>query len=174
MIAFILKRILSLIPILLGVTFISFLIISLTPGDFLSTMAMDPTVSRERLAALRHDFGLDQPWYVQYGLWLYRISPIEFPFGLKIPDLGYSFANRAPVTSLMGSRFVNTLVLTVSAEILIWLLAIPLGLLAAAKRNTWIDRAASFTVFFGISLPEILLALLALLLAARTGWFPIG
>jgi peptide/nickel transport system permease protein len=174
MIAFILKRLLSLIPILLGVTFISFLIISLTPGDFVSTMAMDPTVSRERLASLRHDFGLDRPWYVQYGLWLYRISPIEFPFGLKIPDLGYSFANRAPVTSLMSSRFVNTLILTVTAEIFIWLIAIPLGVLAAAKRNTLIDRSASFAVFFGISLPEILLALLALLLAARSGWFPIG
>lgn len=174
MIAFILKRLLSLIPILLGVTFITFLIISLTPGDFVSTMAMDPTVSRERLASLRHDFGLDRPWYVQYGLWLYRISPIEFPFGLKIPDLGYSFANRAPVTSLMGSRFVNTLILTVTAEIFIWLLAIPLGVLAASKRNTLFDRSASFAVFFGISLPEILLALLALLLAARTGLFPIG
>jgi peptide/nickel transport system permease protein len=158
----------------LGVTFISFLIISLTPGDFVSTMAMDPTVSRERLASLRHDFGLDRPWYVQYGLWLYRISPIEFPFGLKIPDLGYSFANRASVTSLLSSRFVNTLILTVSAEIFIWLLAIPLGVLAASKRNTFIDRSASFAVFFGISLPEILLALLALLLAARSGWFPIG
>jgi peptide/nickel transport system permease protein len=174
MIAFILKRLLSLIPILLGVTFISFLIISLTPGDFVSTMAMDPTVSRERLTSLRQDFGLDRPWYVQYGLWLYRISPIEFPFGLKIPDLGYSFANRAPVTSLMSSRFVNTLILTVTAEIFIWLIAIPLGVLAASKRNTLIDRSASFAVFFGISLPEILLALLALLLAARSGWFPIG
>ncbi len=174
MAAFILKRLLSLIPILLGVTFISFLIISLTPGDFVTTMSLDPSVSRERLTALRHNFGLDQPWYVQYGLWLYRISPIEFPFGLKTPDLGYSFANRSPVTNLMGSRFLNTLILTVTAEIFIWILAIPLGLLAAAKRNTWIDRTASSGIFFGISFPEILLALLALLLAARTGWFPIG
>jgi peptide/nickel transport system permease protein len=174
MIAFIFKRLLSLIPILLGVTFISFLIISLTPGDFVSTMAMDPTVSRERLAGLRHDFGLDRPWYVQYGLWLYRISPIEFPFGLKIPDLGYSFANRAPVTALMSSRFVNTMILTVSAEIFIWIIAIPLGVIAAVKRNTVIDRTASFAVFFGISMPEILLALLALLLAARSALFPIG
>jgi peptide/nickel transport system permease protein len=174
MIAFILKRLITLIPILLGVTFISFLIISFTPGDFVSTMAMDPTVSRERLASLRHDFGLDRPWYVQYGLWLYRLSPIEFPLGLKIPDLGYSFANRAPVTSLMSSRFINTLILTVSAEIFIWILAIPLGILAAVKRNTMIDRSASFAVFLGISLPEILLALLALLVAATTGWFPIG
>ncbi|HSE41429.1 MAG TPA: ABC transporter permease, partial [Acidobacteriota bacterium] len=100
MAAFIFKRILVLIPILLGVTFISFLIISLTPGDFLSSMSLDPSVSRERLEKLRHDFRLDQPWYVQYAFWLYRISPFEFPAGLKLPDLGYSFANRTPVTDL--------------------------------------------------------------------------
>ena len=174
MTAFILKRLLALIPIILGVTFISFLIISLTPGDFLSSMSLDPSVSRERLQNLRHDFRLDRPWYVQYAFWLYRISPFEFPAGLKWPDLGYSFANRAPVIDLMGERFKNTLILTASAEIVIWLLAIPLGLLAATKRNTWIDRATSFGVFCGISLPEILLSLLALLLAASTGWFPIG
>jgi peptide/nickel transport system permease protein len=69
---------------------------------------------------------------------------------------------------------MNTLILTVCAEIFIWILAIPLGVLAAVKRNTMIDRSASFAVFFGISLPEILLALLALLVAASTGWFPIG
>jgi peptide/nickel transport system permease protein len=174
MAAFILKRILALIPIILGVTFISFLIISLTPGDFLTSMSLDPSVSRERLQNLRHDFQLDQPWYVQYLFWLYRISPFEFPAGLKWPDLGYSFANRAPVTDLMGERFKNTLILTVTAGAVIWLLAIPLGLLAATKRNTWVDRATSFGVFLGISIPEILLSLLALLLAASTGWFPIG
>jgi peptide/nickel transport system permease protein len=174
MAAFIFKRILVLIPILLGVTFISFLIISLTPGDFLSSMSLDPSVSRERLEKLRHDFRLDQPWYVQYAFWLYRISPFEFPAGLKLPDLGYSFANRTPVTDLMGERFKNTLILAVTAEAFIWLLAIPLGLLAATNRNTWIDRATSFGVFFGISIPEILLSLLALLFAATTGLFPIG
>jgi peptide/nickel transport system permease protein len=174
MLAFIAKRILVLIPILLGVTFICFLIISLTPGDFVTTMSLDPSVSRERLENLRHNFRLDEPWYVQYAFWLYRISPFEFPNGFKWPDLGYSFSNRAPVTDLMGERFINTLILTITAEVVIWLLAIPLGLLAATKRNTWVDRATSFGVFFGISLPEILLALLALLLAASTGWFPIG
>lgn len=171
---FILRRLLSLIPILLGVTFITFLIINLTPGDFLTTMSMDPQVSPERIALLRHDFGLDQPWYDQYGLWVYRLSPFEWPFGLKWPDLGYSFKNKTPVMSLMGERFMNTLILTVSAEILTWLLAIPLGILAAMKRNTWVDRVFSLTVFGGISMPEIILALLAMLFAARTGWFPVG
>ncbi|PWT88338.1 MAG: ABC transporter substrate-binding protein [Acidobacteria bacterium] len=171
---FILRRLLNLIPILLGVTFIAFLIISLTPGDFVTTMSLDPQISPQRIAKMRTDFGLDRPWYVQYALWLYRLSPFDFSHGLKWPDLGYSFSNKTPVIVLMKERFVNTLILSASAETVIWLLAIPLGVLAAMKRSTWVDRAASFFVFFGISLPEILLALLALLFAARTGWFPIG
>ena len=171
---FILRRLLSLIPILLGVTFITFLIISLTPGDFLTTMSMDPQVSPERIAQLRHNFGLDRPWYVQYALYVYRLSPLQLPFGLKWPDLGYSFRNKTPVLNVMGERFVNTLILTGTAEVLTWVLAIPLGILAAMKRHTWVDRLASLGVFCGISLPEIILALLALLFAATTGWFPLG
>lgn len=171
---FILRRLLSLIPILLGTTFLTFLIMSLTPGDFLATMSLNPEVSPARIAKLREDFGLNHPWYVQYGLWLYRLSPVEIPLGLKVPDLGYSFSNKTPVVELMGERFINTLILTLSAEFLIWVIGVPLGIFAAMKRHTWIDRLSSFGVFMGISIPEILLALMALLLAATTGWFPIG
>jgi peptide/nickel transport system permease protein len=174
MLRFILRRLLNLLPIALGVTFISFFIISLTPGDFLTTMSLNPEISPDRIAQLRHDFGLDKPWFIQYGLWLYRLSPIGGPLSLKWPDLGYSFANKTPVFDLMAERFGNTLLLSISAEIFIWCFAIPLGILAAVKHNSWIDRLSSFGVFLGISLPEILLALLALLFAARTGWFPIG
>jgi peptide/nickel transport system permease protein len=174
MTAFVFRRLLALIPVLFGVTFLTFLIISLTPGDFLSTMSLRPEVSQERIATLRHDFGLDKPWYQQYFLWIYRLSPVKFPVGLKQPDFGYSFANKTPVIDLMQERFLNTLILTSSAEVFIWILAIPLGILAAMKSNTWVERLSSLSVFVGISLPEILLALLALLFAARTGWFPLG
>jgi len=171
---FIFRRLLSLIPIVLGATFLTFLIISLTPGDFVTSMSLNPEISPSTIAKLRHDFGLDQPWYIQYGLWLYRLSPVQLPFGLKIPDLGYSFANKTPVVNLIGERFLNTLILSLSAEFLIWTIGIPLGVLAAIKRRTWIDRLSSFGVYLGISIPEILLALAALLFAATTGWFPIG
>lgn len=171
---FILRRLASLIPILLGVTFLTFLLISLTPGDFLTTMSMDPQVSRERIEQLRHNFRLDRPWYVQYAFWVYRLSPFEFPFGMKWPDLGYSFRNKTPVLDVISVRLWNSLILTGTAEVFTWVFAIPLGILAAMKRHSWIDRAASVGVFFGISIPEILLALLALLFAAMTGWFPIG
>lgn len=172
--SYILRRLLLLIPILLGVTFISFLLITLSPGDFLTTMSLNPTVSPERIERLRTEFGLDRPWYVQYGLWLYRLSPYEFPFGLKRPDLGYSFSNRVPVLTLMAQRLWNTLVLSVSAEFLVWIIGIPLALFLASRRNSWVDSFLSGFLYLGISFPQILLALLALVLAARTGWFPIG
>lgn len=171
---FIFRRLLSLIPIVLGATFLTFVIISLSPGDFVTTMSLNPQISPSTIAKMRHDFGLDRPWYVQYGLWLYRLSPYEFPLGVKKPDLGYSFANKTPVTDLMGERFKNTLILSVAAEVLIWMIGIPLGVLAAWKRRSWIDRFSSFGVYLGISIPEILLALVALLIAATTGWFPVG
>jgi peptide/nickel transport system permease protein len=171
---FIFRRLLSLIPIVLGATFVTFLIISLTPGDFVTSMSLNPEISPHTITKLRHDFGLDQPWYVQYGLWLYRLSPIQLPIGLKVPDLGYSFANKTPVVNLIGQRILNTLILSMSAEFLIWTIGIPLGVIAAVKRRTWIDRLSSFGVYLGISIPEILLALAAMLFAATTGWFPIG
>jgi peptide/nickel transport system permease protein len=171
---FVVRRLLALVPILLGVSFLTFFLTSLTPGDFLTTMSMDPHVSPETISRMRHNFGLDRPWYAQYALWLYRLSPLEFPFGLKWPDLGFSFANQTPVVVLMKERLVNTLTLAVSAELFTWLIAIPLGILAAMHRNRSIDRISSFLAFFGVSLPEILLALLALLFASATGWFPVG
>ena len=172
--SYILRRLVLLIPVLFGVTFISFLLITLSPGDFLTTMSMNPSVSPQRIEKLRAEFGLDKPWYVQYGLWLYRLSPYEFPFGLKWPDFGYSFSNRMPVLTLMGQRFWNTLLLSFSSEVLVWVIGIPLALFLVARRGTWVDSFCSSFLFLGISVPQILLALLALVFAARTGWFPIG
>ena len=171
---YILRRFILLIPVLFGVTLISFLLITLSPGDFLTTMSMNPTVSPERIEKLRSDFGLDKPWYVQYGFWLYRLSPYEFPFGLKWPDFGYSFSNRMPVLTLMGQRFWNTLLLSLSSEVIVWVIGIPLAMFLVARRGTWIDSFSSSFLFLGISVPQILLALLALVFAARTGLFPIG
>jgi peptide/nickel transport system permease protein len=172
--SYIFRRLLLLFPVLLGVTFLSFLLITLSPGDFLTAQSIDPTVSPERIAKLRAEFGLDKPWYVQYGYWLYRLSPYEFPFGLKWPDFGFSFSNRMPVLTLMGERFWNTLLLSFTSELLVWMIGIPLALFLVARRGTWLDSFFSGFLFLGISFPQILLALLALLLAARTGWFPIG
>ncbi len=168
------RRVLHLIPIIVGVTFLSFLLITASPGDFLSSMALDPTVSADRIAHLRVLYGLDRPWYIQYGLWLYHLSPFKFPIGLKWPDPGYSFVYQMPVLNLIRQRFWNTLILSFSAELVVWCTAIPFSLALAYLKRKWIDEIASIVLFLGISLPQILLSLLALLIAAKTGWFPIG
>jgi len=163
---YLLRRIFTLIPLLLGVTFLAFLLIYLAPGDFLSQMAENPQISAETIEAMRTKFGLDQPWYVQYGLWLKNVF-----FHL---DFGESFAFRQPVFHVIAPRLGNTLILALSAAVVAWGLAIPLGILSAVKQYSWRDKTASFLAFLGLSIPEIFFALLMMYMAAKTGWFPVG
>src|SRR3990172_8337741 len=107
MLRHIVQRLLNLIPLLFGVTLISFIIIQLSPGDFLSEMRLNPVVSSETVEAMRRNFGLDQPLHIQYLKWLRAI----FLRG----DLGYSFAYHVPVTWLIGSRLLNTLILNLTS-----------------------------------------------------------
>jgi len=162
---YILKRLLHMIPLLLGITFFSFLIINLSPGDYLTTMSQNPQVTAETIEALRVKFGLDKPWYIQYMRWLWNALHLDF---------GYSFANQVPVFSLIKVRMLNTFILAFSAALFAWGLSIPLGIISAVKQNTWIDRTASFVSFLGLSIPEVFFALLMVLFAAKTGWFPVG
>ncbi len=162
---YILRRLMHMIPLLLGITFFSFLIISLAPGDYLTVMSQNPQVTAETIEALRSKFGLDQPWYIQYVKWIWNALHLDF---------GYSFANQVPVFSLIGERMLNTLILALSAALFAWGLSIPLGIISAVRQNTWMDRTASFVAFLGLSIPEVFFALLMVLFAAKTGWFPIG
>ena len=162
---YILRRLLHMIPLLLGITFFSFMIISLAPGDFLTTMTQNPQISADTIEALRAKYGLDKPWYIQYVIWLWNALHLDF---------GYSFANQVPVFTLIGERLINTLLLALSAALFAWGLSIPLGIISAVRQNTWIDRSSSFVAFFGLSIPEVFFALLMVFFAAKTGWFPIG
>lgn len=163
---FLLRRFLSVIPLLMGVTLIAFLLIYLAPGDFLSQMAENPTISPDTIEAMRRKFGLDQPWFVQYFLWLKNVF-------LHL-DFGESFAYRQPVFSVIIPRLGNTLILAVSAAIVAWGLAIPLGIISAVKQYSWVDKSASLFAFIGLSIPELFFALLMMYFAATSGWFPVG
>jgi peptide/nickel transport system permease protein len=163
---FVLRRLLQTIPLLLGISALTFLLLQLAPGDFLATMAENPAISPESLAAMRHRFGLDQPWWIQYGLYLRNIV-------LHL-DLGESFSRHEPVFVVLREAFGNTLILTVAAACVTWGLALPLGVLAAVHRGRALDRGLSLVAFLGLSIPEVLSGLLLLLLAARTGWFPVA
>jgi peptide/nickel transport system permease protein len=163
---FLLRRLISTVPLLMGVTLLAFLLIYLAPGDFLSQMAENPTITPETIEAMRRKFGLDQPWFVQYFLWLKNVF-------LHL-DFGESFAYRQPVFSVIIPRLGNTLILAVSAAIVAWGLAIPLGIVSAVRQYSWVDKSASLFAFLGLSIPELFFALLMMYFAATTGFFPVG
>jgi len=162
---FILKRLLHMIPILLGVSLLTFLLMSLTPGGYFANLKQNPQISPETIAKLQAKYHLDKAWYVQYGYWLKNAAMLDF---------GYSVQYKISATSLIFTRLWNTFVLSFFALLIAWLVAVPLGVWAAVKRDSWVDRGCSFIAFVGLSIPDVLLALLALLFAASTGWFPVG
>jgi peptide/nickel transport system permease protein len=138
---------------------------SLAPGNYFTTLSQNPQVSQDTILKLKAQFHLDRPWYVQYCYWLKNVLSGDF---------GYSMAYKIPATSLIFQRLWNTFLLSFFALIFAWGTAIPLGIWAAVRKDSWVDRSCSFIAFFGLSIPDVLLSLLALWFAASTGWFPVG
>jgi len=163
---YILRRVLQVIPLLIGISALTFALLQLAPGDILTTTAENPMVSTETLAAMRHRFGLDRPWYVQYGLYLKNVF-LRF-------DFGESFERHQPVFTILKEGVGNSLLLASAAALVTWGLAIPLGVWAAVRQYTWLDKSLTFGAVLGLSIPEVLSGLLLLMLAARTGWLPVG
>lgn len=128
-------------------------------------MSLNPQVSEATLARLREQYALDQPWHTQFGRWL---------AGVIRGDFGYSFAYNCPASGLIYERLSNTALLALAGLALTLSAALPLGLIAAKKRGGATDRLLVFLSALGLASPSFLLALLAIVLAARTGWFPIG
>jgi peptide/nickel transport system permease protein len=163
---YIARRFLQVVPLLVGISALTFLLLQLAPGDFLNQMAENPAISADTIEAMRQRFGLDKPWYVQYGIYLRNVV---FNF-----DFGQSFSRQQPVFTIISEGLGNTLILAVAAALITWLLAIPLGVIAAVRQHSWVDRTLSLLAFIWLSIPEILSGLLLLMFAARTGWFPVG
>lgn len=151
--------------VLFGVSLLTFALIKLAPGDYFQEMRMNPQISPATVAALRHAYGLDRALPVTYLRWLRSVLH---------GDLGFSFAYNRPVWPLFRVRAANTLLLTLSALLCSWLLAIPLGVGAAAHRGQWDDRVSSLVTTLLLAVPDVLIALALLALALRTGWFPTG
>ncbi|MFT5836675.1 MAG: peptide/nickel transport system permease protein [Candidatus Azotimanducaceae bacterium] len=165
MIAFIFKRLLTLIPLLLGITMLVFILMSLAPGDFLTPVKAQRDVPAELIQAIEVEFGLDQPWYVQYYKWLGNILQ---------GNLGHSWAYKLPVSDLIGQRIWATFLLSVCAFFFSWAIAIPLGVLAAVYKDSIFDRISAALAYAALSIPEFFLALVLVFFAAQTGWFPLG
>jgi peptide/nickel transport system permease protein len=151
--------------VLAGVSVLAFAFTALAPGDFLNEMKLDPSISAETVAALRDRYGMDQPLPLRYVRWLGSVARGE---------LGFSFAYNAPVASLLWPRLRNTLTLTVTASAIAWLIAVPVGAWAASQRGRWGDRLCAAATTALVALPELLLGLAMLLVALRTGFFPVG
>ncbi|WP_029522102.1 ABC transporter permease [Persephonella sp. KM09-Lau-8] len=165
MFLYIVKRLIQMIPLVIGITFISFIIIQMAPGDYLDQLRMNPQISKETLKELEKAYGLDQPILVQYFKWL--INALKF-------DLGYSFSYHVPVIELIKERIGNTLFLSITSALLAWLLAVPLGIWAALNPNRWIDKFIQLFSFTFMSIPNFFLAFLLLFVAVKTGLFPTG
>lgn len=165
MILYILRRLYQLIPLMVGITFLSFMIIQLAPGDYLDQLRMNPQISEKTLNDLVKLYGLDQPVLVQYIKWL--INALKF-------NLGFSFSYQMPVLDLIKERVFNTLLLSIISGLIAWFLAIPLGIFAALKPNSLLDRLIQLFSFTFMSMPGFFFAFLMLFVAVKTGIFPTG
>ena len=162
---YLIRRLLLTIPVMLGVATLVFALIHLVPGDPAQAM-LGETAPQADVLKLRHSLGLDQPLLRQYR---------TFMTGLARGDLGTSFRYNAPVTAQIREKFPNTATLAVAAMCFAILFAIPLGILAAVFRGTFIDHAAMTLALAGISMPNFWLGpLLAIVFAVRLGWLPVS
>ncbi len=165
MIKYVVKRLLALIPVIIGVTMLVFFILKSAPGDPVR-LILGEQATPEQVAELTEQMGLDQPLLVQY---------VKYMIGLVQGDLGIAYSTRRPVADEVFSRFPYTLKLSLVATVVSIALAIPLGIIAAVKQNTVIDNVSMFVALIGISMPMFWLALLLMLLfSLKLGWFPVS
>ena len=161
---YITKRILQVIPLLIIVSIISFFIIRLSPVDPLAELRLNPSISQETLDKEVKRLNLDKPIYVQYISW--AKSFIKW-------DLGYTSTGEK-VSVKLKERIPNTLLLTVVVIFMTWAAGIPLGILAAVKKETAFDRFLTVISSIGMATPSFFFAILMLIFAVKTGWFPVG
>ncbi len=169
MLAFALRRLLLAVPILIGITFVSFMVIHLAPGEPVETSGerTGEGIDQQTQKMLREMYGLDKPIVVQYGRWLARIVRLDF---------GRSFTpDSRPVMQKIGERLPVTLLLNVVEMLIIIALAVPIGVLSATRQHSAFDKITTVFVFVGFATPDFWLALLLMILfGAQLGWLPIS
>ncbi len=166
MTAYIIRRFLVLVPLLLAMSFVAFMFIQLAPGDYFATLRMNPQISDETIRELQAQYHFDKPALIQYAYWLGNLARL---------DLGYSISQKQPVWNVIASRLVNTLLLSVTSIFITWLVAIPIGIYCAVHQYSIGDKIFSTLAFVGMSLPSFFVALLLLyFLGSELGLLPIG
>ena len=155
MFRYIVQRLLLMIPTLVAISILTFVIIQLPPGNYLDTLiaelkAAGESADIQKVEFLRQQYGLDQPLWKQYGIWVY---------GLVRGDLGWSFEYDRPVTALIGERLFLTFVVSMAAILFTWIVAFPIGVYSATHKYSWSDHGLTFLGFLGLATPNFLLAL---------------
>ncbi len=163
--SYITKRLIMILPMLLGITLMTFGVMHLAPGKPTDVMTdMNAKVSSSSRAQLVKLYGLDKPWYVQYGNWLKRFVRLDF---------GNSFRDSRPAISKIAERLPASILLNLLSLGFILAIAIPIGVYSALHRNTLFDRATTVFVFIGFSVPAFWVALLLMILfGLKLGWLP--
>lgn len=165
MTTFALRRLLGLIPVLLGISVVVFVLMQLIPGDVAQAM-LGLTARPQDVANLREALGLNEPLYVQYVKWLGRVLQ---------GDLGISLQQRTAVLPFLLERFQNTLLLTVASTIISLVIGLPAGIVSATRQYSVFDRVSMLIALFGNSMPAFWLGLMSILvLSLKLGWLPTG
>ena len=161
--AYLIRRLLLFIPVLIGISLAVFLLMHLIPGDVVDGL-LGIEATDELREQLTKQFGLDLPWYKQYLNWM---------SGVIKGDFGYSLRTGKAILPEILNRFKVTFELTIISAVISWIIAIPLGILAAVKRNTWMDGTARVLALFWVSVPNFALAtLLLLFLSVKFNYYP--
>ncbi len=168
MVQYLLKRLMMMVPLFVGITLITFVVIHIAPGEPVEMqVAMNPKVTAEARERLRKFYGLDKPLYVQYVVWVKKLAMLDF---------GRSFApDNRPVVDKIAERIPVTLSLNIISLFIEFGLAVPIGVLAAIRRDTLLDKGMTVFVFIGFAVPTFWLALLCMyLFGVKLGWLPIS
>ena len=165
---YLIKRLILMVPLLIGITLISFLVIHLAPGSPIDVATdLNPKATAEVKARMRAIYGLDQPLHVQYWHWLRRLSVLDF---------GNSFSQDGRrVADKILERLPITIFINIASLVLIFFIAVPIGVLSATYQHSLFDKATTVFVFVGFAVPHFWLALLLMILfGVHLGWLPIS
>lgn len=162
MLSYIARRILQIIPLLIIISIISFVIIELPPGDFLTMYISQlqqsgTSMAEEAIARLKEQYGLDRPLYQRYFKWIWNI--------VRHGDFGRSFQWGKPVSELIGERITLTMVISICTLFFAWAVAIPIGIYSATRQYSFFDYTFTFVGFIGLAIPNFLLALVLMWLS---------
>ncbi len=161
MLGYTVHRVLIMIPTLLAISLITFVIIQLPPGDYLTTyiaelQSQGESVNVAKIEFLREQYDLDKPLWQQYFLWL---------FGMLEGNFGYSFEFNLPVTEVVGDRLLLSFIVSFSTIMFTWIVSFPIGVYSATHQYSWADHSLTFVGFLGLATPNFLLALVLLYFA---------